>query len=73
MRFPLVREHVRVKGRTGTFLVLAVDRERALADVVSITGGGSVEENVPLDSILRLSSPEPDKQGGPDTDLRSAG
>jgi len=63
MRFPVVRERVRVQGRNGTFLVLAVDRVRGVADVISTNRGGRVEENVPISSILPLtdtgSDPEP--------------
>ena len=55
MRFPVVRERVRVQGRTGTFVVVAVDRAREVVDIVSATRTSQVEENVPLSSILRLS------------------
>jgi hypothetical protein len=56
MRFPVVRERVRVQGRDGTFVVLAVDRARGVANLTSATKGGKVEENVPLSSILPLAS-----------------
>lgn len=54
MRFPVVREHVRVQGRSGTFIVLSVDRARAVADIVSTARGSQAEHNVPLASILPL-------------------
>lgn len=63
MRFPVVRERVHVQGRDGTFLVLAVDRQRGMVDVISASPGGQVE-NVPLSSILRLSREEiPNAEG----------
>jgi hypothetical protein len=65
MRFPLVRERVRVQGRDGTFVVLAVDRARGVANLVSAAKGGHMEENVPLSSILPLvdeSSPHTKKE-----------
>ena len=61
MRFPVVRERVRVQGRSGTFLVLSVDRARKIATVISTAQGAQAEPNVPLDSILPLagkSSPD---------------
>jgi hypothetical protein len=61
MKFPVLRERVRVKGRSGTFFVLAVDRVRGLANIVSTAKGGSVEEGVPLSSILPLVSLIPDE------------
>jgi len=54
MRFPVVRERVRVQGRNGTFLVLSLDRARAVADLIPTAKGGPVEEDVPLASILPL-------------------
>jgi hypothetical protein len=65
MRFPVVRERVRVQGRNGTFLVLSVDRARGVADVISTTRGGHVEENVPISSILPLSGPDSETDNGP--------
>jgi hypothetical protein len=59
MRFPVVRERVRVQGRTGTFFVLAVHRERNVVDLISTEKGARVEANVPIDSILRLTDGEP--------------
>ncbi len=53
MRFPVVRERVRVQGRSGTFLVLHVDRARAVARVTPATGSRA-EEEVPLPSVLPL-------------------
>ncbi len=55
MRFPVVRERVRVQGREGTFVVLSVDRARSVANLVSTAKGGHMEENVPLSSILPLT------------------
>ncbi len=55
MRFPVVRERVRVQGRDGTFVVLSVDRARGVANLVSHAKGGHMEENVPLSSILPLT------------------
>jgi hypothetical protein len=69
MRFPVVRERVRVSGRSGTFLVLSVDRARGVADLVSIPRKGPVEENVPLSSIRPLvdgASESSDKQRSSD-------
>lgn len=54
MRFPVVRERVRVQGRNGTFLVLSVDRARKVASVISTARGAQPEQDVPLDSILPL-------------------
>lgn len=54
MRFPVAREHVRLKGRNGTFRVLSIDRAKGVAALVSTTKGGTVEEDVPLASILPL-------------------
>jgi hypothetical protein len=53
MRFPVIRERVRVQGRSGTFLVLSVDRTRGIARVTPTTGTRA-EEEVPLPSILPL-------------------
>jgi hypothetical protein len=55
MRFPVVRERVRVQGRNGTFFVLAVHRERNVVDLVSTAKGGQLETDVPISSILRLT------------------
>lgn len=64
MRFPVVRDRVRLRGRSGTFLVLSVDRTRAVADVISTSKGGRVEENVPIASILPLvqEGPQDDRE-----------
>jgi hypothetical protein len=59
MRFPLVRERVRVQGRDGTFVVLSVDRAHGVANLISVAKGGQVEENVPLSSILPLTDGAP--------------
>jgi len=68
MRFPAVRERVRVQGRSGTFLVLAVDRSRQVADVISTSRGGHVEENIPLSSILPLTGPDSEAGREPEPD-----
>jgi len=59
MRFPVVRERVRVQGREGTFLVLAVNRARGVADLMPTTKGVPVEKNIPLTAILPLSDGSP--------------
>ncbi len=58
MRFPVLRERVRVQGRDGTFLVLSVDRARGVADLVSTARGARMEEGIPLSSILPLEAPK---------------
>lgn len=68
MRFPVVRERVRVKGKDGTFLVLAVDRVRGLADLMPANKGQQIEKGVPLSSILPLVDKGPAK---PDSDTAS--
>jgi hypothetical protein len=60
MRFPVVRERVRVQGRRGTFFVLAVDRERGVVNLTSAARGGHVEESVPISSVLRLTESPPE-------------
>lgn len=67
MRFPVVRERVRVVDRAGTFLVLSVDRARGLADLMPTTKGGQILSNVSLSSILPLV----DKNPGPDNSAPS--
>jgi hypothetical protein len=59
MRFPVVRERVRVQGLEGTFLVLAVDRGHGFADLMPATKGGQILEKIPLSSILPLVDKEP--------------
>ena len=59
MRFPVVRERVRVQDKDGTFLVLAVDRTRGLADLMPAIKGKQIEKNVPLSSILPLADQGP--------------
>jgi hypothetical protein len=59
MRFPVVRERVRVQGLEGTFLVLSVDRVRCFADLMQAAKGGQILERVPLSSILPLVDREP--------------
>jgi hypothetical protein len=56
MRIPAVRERVWVEGRDGAFLVMAVDRERQVADLIPTVSEGTVEEDVPFAAIL----PHPD-------------
>jgi len=54
MKIPAVRERVRIKGHKGVFLVVGVDRERQVADLISTSNGGHVEEDVPFASIEPL-------------------
>jgi hypothetical protein len=65
MRFPVLRERVRVQGRRGTFLVLSIDRARGVANVISAVAGGPVPEDVPLAQILPLVD-EPARTNPPD-------
>lgn len=60
MRFPVVRERVRVQGRSDTFFVVAVHRERDVVDLISTAKGGHVETDVPISSILRLTEGQSD-------------
>lgn len=53
MRIPAVRERVRVDGRRGTFLVMAVDRDRQVADLIPTASEGTVEEDVPFAVIVQ--------------------
>jgi hypothetical protein len=62
MRFPVVRERVRVQGKEGTFLVLAVDRARGVADLMLANKSRQLEKNVPLSSILPLADKAQDKE-----------
>ena len=66
MRFPVVRERVRVQGKEGTFLVLAVDRARGIADLMSASKGRQIEKSVPLSSILPLATKPPDQDATSD-------
>lgn len=68
MRFPVLREQVRLQGRSGTFIVVALNRDRGLADVLSNTRGSRVEQNIPLSSILPLDGPKPPKDRDHDSD-----
>jgi hypothetical protein len=47
-----------VQGKDGTFLVLAVNRARGVADLMPARKGQEVEKDVPLSSILPLA-PKP--------------
>jgi hypothetical protein len=62
MRFPVVRERTHVEGRIGTFVVLAIHRERSVVDLISVAKGARVETDVPMSSLLRLN----DVQARPD-------
>lgn len=62
MKIPAVRERVRVKGRSGTFLVVGVDRERQVVDLISATAGGHVEEDIPFSSLEPLDDGTPPKR-----------
>lgn len=44
MYIPFTREKVEIRGRTGEFFVMAVDYERQLADVCSLSATAMVEE-----------------------------
>ena len=66
MRFPVVRERVRVQDRSGTFLVLSVDRAAGMAEVISTAKGSRAEKNVPLASILPLIQQPKSGEGKPD-------
>lgn len=68
MRFPVVRERVRVQGKEGTFLVLSVDRARGVADLMPPNKGQQIEKGVPLSSVLPLVDKGP---GKPDTEKAS--
>ncbi|UWZ83854.1 hypothetical protein [Occallatibacter riparius] len=61
MRFPVVRERVRVKGKEGTFLVLSVDRVRGFADLMPTNKGQQIEKGVPLSLVLPLMDEGPGK------------
>jgi hypothetical protein len=52
--FPAVRERVVIEGSDEVFLVVSVDRERAVADLIPLCEGGSPQEDVPLASLRRL-------------------
>jgi hypothetical protein len=52
--FPATRERVLIEGRDDVFLVVSVDRERAVADLIPTTDHGSPEEDVPLALLRRL-------------------
>jgi len=43
-----------IVGREEVFLVVAVDRERGVADLIPIADGESAEEDVPLTSLRRF-------------------
>jgi hypothetical protein len=53
MRFPKLREWVRVQGRQGAFLVVGIDQKRAMAGVIAARGEGGVQV-VPLIMVLPL-------------------
>jgi hypothetical protein len=59
MRIPAVRERVQVTGRSGAFLVMAVDRDRQVADLIPTDGGQGLEEDVPFASILPFEESSP--------------
>ena len=51
MHLPGVRERVQITGQGGVFLVVAVDRERQVADLIPLGGGMFAEENVPCSKL----------------------
>jgi hypothetical protein len=53
MRFPIIREWVRIEGQEGNFLVVAVDRARGVAGVIAADGQGGVVV-VQLDQVQPL-------------------
>jgi hypothetical protein len=63
MRIPAVRERVSVEGRRGPFLVVAVDRDRQVADLIPAAEEGVLEEDVPFASIQPLQHARPHGQG----------
>ncbi len=52
MNIPAVRERVRVQGRNGAFLIIAVDRDRQVVDLIPTSGDGQMEEDVPFAALL---------------------
>jgi hypothetical protein len=54
---PRVRERVCVEGHDEVFLVIFVDRERALADMVSTERVGDLLECVPFSAIYAAEPP----------------
>ncbi|UWZ84678.1 hypothetical protein [Occallatibacter riparius] len=54
MRIPAVRERVAITGLPGSFLVMAVDRDRQVADLLPTIGDRVLEEDVPFASILPM-------------------
>ena len=52
MTFPAVRERVVIEGGDEVFLVVSVDRERAVADLIPLSEGGSPQED--LAALRRL-------------------
>jgi hypothetical protein len=53
MRFPVIREWVRVEGQEGRFLVVGIDRARGVAGVIAADGKGGVLV-VQLDQVQPL-------------------
>jgi len=58
MHIPGIRERVRIRDRSGLFLVIRVDHERRVADLVHVTDGYSVDEDVPFDRLLNSAESE---------------
>lgn len=54
MYIPLVREHVRLQGCAGEFLVLRADYVRQVADLAGVADSYPVRENVPFASLFAL-------------------
>lgn len=71
MRFPVVRERVRIKGRSGIFRVLSIDRARGVASVAAIVSGSVIEADVPLASILPLVDKTPTEDSPRQTGKKS--
>jgi hypothetical protein len=53
MRFPKLREWVRVQGRQGAFLVVGIDQKSAMVGVIAASGEDGVQV-VPMIVVLPL-------------------
>jgi hypothetical protein len=51
MYFPCAREHVRVAGRPGVYLVGWVDQDLQSADLIALDDNTSMLEGVPFDLL----------------------
>jgi len=55
VRFPAVRERVKIHGRDEVFLVVSIDQDRGVADLIPVVEGTPPQEDVPLGSLQRLA------------------